>query len=154
MLKCNCHRSKFAVLNNRHAYFLLVDNGTGGRYGAEIILRRKLEKYISIQKLHPCKYTVQVFLFQETYSITFLYISMCMCVCAENRYRYKGKECMYWVNLRENSDVTDYVKQVLICQSMAFYFRYISLCAMLGSPEIWGLCIILHQLFLKNYSVK
>ncbi|XP_072157699.1 transient receptor potential cation channel trpm isoform X4 [Bemisia tabaci] len=47
-------RSKYAVLNNRHAYFLLVDNGTGGRYGAEIILRRKLEKYISIQKLHPC----------------------------------------------------------------------------------------------------
>ncbi|XP_044737220.1 transient receptor potential cation channel trpm isoform X2 [Chrysoperla carnea] len=46
-------RSKYAVLNNRHAYFLLVDNGTGGRYGAEIILRRKLEKYISNQKLHP-----------------------------------------------------------------------------------------------------
>ena len=32
-------RSKFAVLNNRHAYFLLVDNGTVGRYGAEIALR-------------------------------------------------------------------------------------------------------------------
>jgi hypothetical protein len=32
---------------------LLVDNGTSGRYGAELILRRKLEKYISIQKLHP-----------------------------------------------------------------------------------------------------
>ncbi|XP_017299512.2 transient receptor potential cation channel trpm [Diaphorina citri] len=46
-------RSKFAVLNNRHAYFLLVDNGTAGKYGAEIILRRKLEKYISNQKLHP-----------------------------------------------------------------------------------------------------
>ncbi|PNF30784.1 hypothetical protein B7P43_G06168, partial [Cryptotermes secundus] len=46
-------RSKYAVLNNRHAYFLLVDNGTSGRYGAELILRRKLEKYISIQKLHP-----------------------------------------------------------------------------------------------------
>ncbi|XP_012260882.2 transient receptor potential cation channel trpm isoform X3 [Athalia rosae] len=46
-------RSKYAVLNSRHAYFLLVDNGTGGRYGAEIMLRRKLEKYISNQKLHP-----------------------------------------------------------------------------------------------------
>ncbi|XP_021919467.1 transient receptor potential cation channel trpm isoform X2 [Zootermopsis nevadensis] len=45
-------RSKYAVLNNRHAYFLLVDNGTSGKYGAELILRRKLEKYISIQKLH------------------------------------------------------------------------------------------------------
>uniref|UniRef100_A0A1Y1MC38 Transient receptor potential cation channel trpm n=2 Tax=Photinus pyralis TaxID=7054 RepID=A0A1Y1MC38_PHOPY len=46
-------RSKFAALNNRHAYFLLVDNGTQGRYGAEIVLRRKLEKFISIQRLHP-----------------------------------------------------------------------------------------------------
>lgn len=45
--------SKYAVLNNRHSYFLLVDNGTGGRYGAEIILRRKLEKYISNLKLQP-----------------------------------------------------------------------------------------------------
>ncbi|XP_076644273.1 transient receptor potential cation channel, subfamily M isoform X2 [Halictus rubicundus] len=45
--------SKLAVLNNRHAYFLLVDNGTSGRYGAEIVLRRKLEKYISNLKLQP-----------------------------------------------------------------------------------------------------
>ncbi|XP_055320176.1 transient receptor potential cation channel trpm isoform X6 [Sitodiplosis mosellana] len=53
-----CHsisspRSKLAVLNNRHAYFLLVDNGTQGKYGAELILRRKLEKFISSLKLHP-----------------------------------------------------------------------------------------------------
>lgn len=57
-----CHsisspRSKLAVLNNRHAYFLLVDNGTQGRYGAELILRRKLEKFISNLKLYPCKYS-------------------------------------------------------------------------------------------------
>lgn len=50
------NRSKLAVLNNRHAYFLLVDNGTQGKYGAELILRRKLEKFISNLKLHPCKY--------------------------------------------------------------------------------------------------
>lgn len=49
------HRSKLAVLNNRHAYFLLVDNGTQGKYGAELILRRKLEKFISGLKLHPCE---------------------------------------------------------------------------------------------------
>lgn len=55
---CICCRSKYAVLNNRHAYFLLVDNGTSGRYGAELILRRKLEKYISIQKLHPGMFSV------------------------------------------------------------------------------------------------
>lgn len=44
-----------AALNNRHAYFLLVDNGTVAKYGAEIILRRRLEKYISKQRLYPCK---------------------------------------------------------------------------------------------------
>ncbi|XP_066244869.1 transient receptor potential cation channel trpm isoform X10 [Euwallacea similis] len=46
-------RSKMAALNNRHAYFLLVDNGTIAKYGAEIILRRRLEKYISKQRLYP-----------------------------------------------------------------------------------------------------
>uniref|UniRef100_A0A915D8K5 TRPM SLOG domain-containing protein n=1 Tax=Ditylenchus dipsaci TaxID=166011 RepID=A0A915D8K5_9BILA len=40
-------KGKFAVLNNRHSYFLLVDNGTVGRYGADIILRRRLESYIA-----------------------------------------------------------------------------------------------------------
>lgn len=48
-------RSKFAALNSKHAYFLLVDNGTIGKYGAEIVLRRKLEKFISNQRLYPCK---------------------------------------------------------------------------------------------------
>ncbi|XP_060536582.1 transient receptor potential cation channel trpm isoform X2 [Cylas formicarius] len=46
-------RSRSAALNNRHAYFLLVDNGTIEKYGAEIILRRRLEKYISKQRLYP-----------------------------------------------------------------------------------------------------
>ncbi|XP_017773710.1 PREDICTED: transient receptor potential cation channel trpm isoform X3 [Nicrophorus vespilloides] len=50
-------RSRLAVLNNRHSYFLLVDNGTQGKYGAEIVLRRKLEKFISMQKLHPYTYS-------------------------------------------------------------------------------------------------
>ena len=39
-------KGRFAVLNNRHSYYLLVDNGTTGRYGADIILRRALEGYI------------------------------------------------------------------------------------------------------------
>ena len=38
-------------LNKHHAYFLLVDNGTVGKYGAEIALKRKLEKFISTQRL-------------------------------------------------------------------------------------------------------
>ncbi|EJD74757.1 CBR-GON-2 protein [Loa loa] len=40
-------KGRFAVLNNRHSYFLLVDNGTVGRYGADVILRKRLESYIS-----------------------------------------------------------------------------------------------------------
>lgn len=44
-------RSKFAALNSHHTYFLLVDNGTAGKYGAELILRRKLENYISKQRI-------------------------------------------------------------------------------------------------------
>ena len=47
--------SRFSALNNRHAYFLLVDNGTVGKYGAELALRRKIEKVISIQKLNASK---------------------------------------------------------------------------------------------------
>lgn len=34
-------------LNRRHSFFLLVDNGTVGRYGADIFLRRRLESYIA-----------------------------------------------------------------------------------------------------------
>ena len=45
------YRSRFVGLNKHHAYFLLVDNGTVGKYGAEIALRRKLEKFISTQRL-------------------------------------------------------------------------------------------------------
>ena len=44
-------RSRFATLNKNHAYFFLVDNGTVGKYGAEIAVRRKLEKFISTQRL-------------------------------------------------------------------------------------------------------
>lgn len=34
-------------LNRRHSFFLLVDNGTVGRYGADIFLRRRLESFIA-----------------------------------------------------------------------------------------------------------
>ena len=51
IFQCN-FRSRYASLNKHHAYFLLVDNGTVGKYGAEIALRRKLEKFISTQSLN------------------------------------------------------------------------------------------------------
>ncbi|PIO57814.1 hypothetical protein TELCIR_20766, partial [Teladorsagia circumcincta] len=40
-------KTRFTALNNRHSYFLLVDNGSVGRYGAEVVLRKRLENYIA-----------------------------------------------------------------------------------------------------------
>lgn len=44
--------SKLAVLNSAHTHFILADNGTVGKYGAEAKLRRQLEKHISLQKIN------------------------------------------------------------------------------------------------------
>ncbi|CAH2306513.1 transient receptor potential cation channel subfamily M member 2 isoform X1, partial [Pelobates cultripes] len=38
-----------SCLDNNHSHFILVDDGTNGRYGVEILLRAKLEKFISEQ---------------------------------------------------------------------------------------------------------
>jgi hypothetical protein len=46
-------RSEYALPNNRHAYFLLADKRTSQSYEAKLVLRRKLEKYISTEKLEP-----------------------------------------------------------------------------------------------------
>lgn len=46
---------RFVALNKHHTYFLLVDNGTVGKYGPELILRRKLENYISKQRIETRK---------------------------------------------------------------------------------------------------
>lgn len=40
-----------ATLNSSHNCFLLVDNGTVGKYGGEVILRKRFEKYLSQQKI-------------------------------------------------------------------------------------------------------
>lgn len=47
--------SKLSVLNNSHTHFILADNGTLGKYGAEVMLRRQLEKHISLQKINTSK---------------------------------------------------------------------------------------------------
>ncbi|CAL9697510.1 unnamed protein product [Knipowitschia caucasica] len=44
--------SKLAVLNNSHSHFILTDNGTCGKYGSEVKIRRMLEKHISLQKIN------------------------------------------------------------------------------------------------------
>ncbi|XP_060055277.1 transient receptor potential cation channel subfamily M member 6 isoform X1 [Erinaceus europaeus] len=44
--------SKFTTLNSMHSHFILADDGTVGKYGNEMKLRRSLEKYLSLQKIH------------------------------------------------------------------------------------------------------
>ncbi|GMS92746.1 hypothetical protein PENTCL1PPCAC_14921, partial [Pristionchus entomophagus] len=38
---------RYLELDNAHSHFLLADNGTVGRYGAEVILRRRLEAFLA-----------------------------------------------------------------------------------------------------------
>ncbi|CAC5414386.1 TRPM3 [Mytilus coruscus] len=47
----SANKSNYAVPNRSHSYFLLVDNGTVGKYGGEVIFRKRLEKYIAQQKI-------------------------------------------------------------------------------------------------------
>uniref|UniRef100_A0A8C9FZR1 Transient receptor potential cation channel subfamily M member 6 n=1 Tax=Pavo cristatus TaxID=9049 RepID=A0A8C9FZR1_PAVCR len=44
--------SKLSTLNSMHSHFLMADDGTVGKYGNEMILRRNLERYLSLQKIH------------------------------------------------------------------------------------------------------
>ncbi|XP_047193404.1 transient receptor potential cation channel subfamily M member 2 [Scophthalmus maximus] len=44
-------QGRLSCLDNNHTHFLLVDDGTHGRYGMEIELRSHLEKYISGKRL-------------------------------------------------------------------------------------------------------
>ncbi|XP_040273004.1 transient receptor potential cation channel subfamily M member 6 isoform X2 [Bufo bufo] len=44
--------SKLTTLNSMHSHFIMVDDGTAGKYGNEMKLRKNLEEYISLQKIH------------------------------------------------------------------------------------------------------
>ncbi|XP_061624591.1 transient receptor potential cation channel subfamily M member 6 isoform X4 [Phyllopteryx taeniolatus] len=44
---------KRAYLNGFHSHFLLVDDGTLGKYGCQEGLRKKLQKHIQLLKIHP-----------------------------------------------------------------------------------------------------
>lgn len=39
-----------SALDSNHSYFLLADNGTDGEFGAEVIFRRRIERYLNQQK--------------------------------------------------------------------------------------------------------
>ncbi|XP_069619401.1 transient receptor potential cation channel subfamily M member 6 [Ranitomeya imitator] len=44
--------SKLTTLNSMHSHFIMVDDGTAGKYESDMKLRRNLEEYISLQKIH------------------------------------------------------------------------------------------------------
>ncbi|KAG8595786.1 hypothetical protein GDO81_001633 [Engystomops pustulosus] len=44
--------SKLTTLNSMHSHFIMVDDGTAGKYGNEMKLRKNLEEYLSLQKIH------------------------------------------------------------------------------------------------------
>jgi len=63
------------VLNCNHSYFLLADDGTVGKFGCEILLRRKLEKFISQQKIFGMfvkHFSLIYFLFVEFHPCWFI----------------------------------------------------------------------------------
>ncbi|XP_066460258.1 transient receptor potential cation channel subfamily M member 6 isoform X1 [Eleutherodactylus coqui] len=44
--------SKLTTLNSMHSHFIMADDGTAGKYGNEMKLRRNLEEYIALQQIH------------------------------------------------------------------------------------------------------
>uniref|UniRef100_A0A4W3H5U7 Transient receptor potential cation channel, subfamily M, member 2 n=1 Tax=Callorhinchus milii TaxID=7868 RepID=A0A4W3H5U7_CALMI len=45
------NQGRLSCLDHNHSHFILVDDGTHGKYGVEILLRSNLEKYISKQRM-------------------------------------------------------------------------------------------------------
>ena len=70
--------SKLSVLNSSHSHFLLADNGTHGKYGAEVRLRRQLEKHIALQKINTRESHVNSMLKQLLLHRENLHLLKCM----------------------------------------------------------------------------
>jgi len=51
--------SKGTVLHTAYTHFLLVDNGTEGRYDSELRFRRQLERRLSLQQQHPRQFNYE-----------------------------------------------------------------------------------------------
>lgn len=64
--------SKLTVLNSLHSHFILADNGTMGKYGAEVKLRRQLEKHISLQKINTREWNLQYLFQMASAKLTYL----------------------------------------------------------------------------------
>lgn len=64
--------SKLTVLNSLHSHFILADNGTTGKYGAEVKLRRQLEKHISLQKINTREWNLLYLIVTAFARLTYL----------------------------------------------------------------------------------
>lgn len=64
--------SKLTVLNSLHSHFILADNGTTGKYGAEVKLRRQLEKHISLQKINTREWNLLYLIVTAIARLTYL----------------------------------------------------------------------------------
>ena len=53
-------KSNGACIDNNHSHFILVDNGTVGKYGGEIGWRAKLQNCFAAQKIPRSKYVIDV----------------------------------------------------------------------------------------------
>ena len=49
-----------ACIDNNHSHFILVDNGTVGKYGGEIEWRANLQNCIAAEKIPRSKYVIDV----------------------------------------------------------------------------------------------
>lgn len=68
--------SKLTVLNSMHSHFILADNGTTGKYGAEVKLRRQLEKHISLQKINTSKQLADIVSMATLFDITVFFTQL------------------------------------------------------------------------------
>ena len=57
--------SKGTCIDNNHSHFILVDNGTVGKYGGEIDWRAIFQNCIAAQKIPKSKYVIDVLYFSN-----------------------------------------------------------------------------------------
>ena len=90
--------SKRACLNGFHSHFLLVDDGTLGKHGCQQGLRKKLEKHIQLQKIHP-RESVCVFVqcIQEVREAERLDVTnVIIPLCSPQDWTKECRWCVWW----------------------------------------------------------
>lgn len=66
--------SEGACLDNNHSHFILVDDGTAGKYGGEIPFRASLQNCITTKKIARSEY-------EKWYSVVFVLLQSFLMAC-------------------------------------------------------------------------